>query len=108
MKAKPTKTKSWRRFGRLWGAVLALSLTGAATAANAAADDDAPPPLPEGAVEVGEGIYQVPVGRDDDGCAMYQLHAPGQAVIQVISYRRADGAFTTDKSEADCGDTSEK
>lgn len=82
--------------------MFAFSLAGTAVAADAG---DAPAPLPEGAIKVEEGFYQVPIGRDDDGCMMYQMHAPGRDVIQVISYRRADGTFTMAKPEAACGES---
>jgi hypothetical protein len=93
MKATRTKIKSPPAFRIVFGVVCALGLL----AADAASE-----PLPEGAVKVEEGLYQVPIGRDDDGCMMYQMHAPGRDVIQVISYRRADGTFTMAKPEAAC------
>ena len=80
----------------LFGVVCALGLAAGAKAASE--------PLPEGAIKVEEGVYQVPIGHDDDGCVMYRMHAPGRDVIQVIFYRRADGTFTMAKPEAACGD----
>lgn len=64
--------------------------------------DEASAPLPEGAIKVEEGLYQVPIGRDEDGCMMYRMHAPGRDVAQVIHYRRADGTFTKAKRDAVC------
>ena len=58
--------------------------------------------LPPGAIEVGQDLYQVPIGEDEDGCAMYRLYSPTGLVVQVISYRDAAGGFTTDRREADC------
>jgi hypothetical protein len=96
-------------------ALLATALVAATMAmiwsvdrAMAGGDDASAATLPEGAIEVGEGRYQLPMGRDDDGCMMYQLQAPGQMVAQAISYRRADGSFTYDRREAACGEDEPK
>ena len=44
----------------------------------------------------------MPIGKDENGCAMYRLYSPTGLVVQVISYRDAAGGFTTDRREADC------
>ena len=103
MKARRAKSVSGRVVARLFLALAVLCLAGAAfAAASAAGSDAASAPLPEGAVKVGKGIYQVPIGNDEEGCMMYRMHAPGRDVVQVIFYRRADGAFTMAKPEANC------
>jgi hypothetical protein len=58
--------------------------------------------VPPGAIEVGDQLYQVPIGHDEDGCAMYRLYSPSRLVTQVISYRAVGGGFTTDRRQADC------
>ena len=58
--------------------------------------------IPAGAIKVGQDLYQVPIGRDADGCAMYRLYSPTRMVSQAISYRSRDGGFTIDRQEADC------
>ena len=58
--------------------------------------------LPPGAIQVGEELYQVPIGEDEDGCTMYRLHSPSLLVAQVISYRDGLGGFTTDRRQAAC------
>jgi hypothetical protein len=58
--------------------------------------------IPAGAIEVGQDLYQVPIGRDADGCAIYRLYSPTRMVSQAISYRSRDGGFTIDRQEADC------
>lgn len=70
----------------------------------AASDDDRalPDGIPEDAIPVSKDMYMVPLGRDDMGCMMYQAHAPGKLVAQVIHYRAADGRFVTDKRKAAC------
>jgi hypothetical protein len=60
------------------------------------------PGLPRGAVQVGEDLYQVPIGEDEEGCTIYRLHSQSLLVAQVISYRSAAGGFTTDRRNADC------
>jgi len=69
-------------------------------ATGAAADGERA--LPAGAVAVGPGLYQVPIGTDTEGCQMYRLHAPGRIVTQAIAWRRPDGSFTLDQREAAC------
>ena len=65
--------------------------------ANQAAAD-----VPRGAIQVGEELYQVPIGEDDDGCLMFRMYSPTKLVPQVIYYRDAAGGFTTSKQEAVC------
>jgi len=79
-------------------AIFALSLLAACSHGG----DDAPSDIPEGAVEVREGYYMVPVTKDEDGCQMYRAYAPGMLTDQAIRYQRADGSFTVNKEEAAC------
>jgi hypothetical protein len=73
------------------------------TAGSAAAPGALPAgEIPAGAIEVGQDLYQVPIGRDADGCAIYRLYSPTRMVSQAISYRSRDGGFTLDRQEADC------
>ena len=58
--------------------------------------------IPAGAIRVGQDLYQVPIGRDADGCAIYRLYSPTRLVSQAISYRSRDGGFTIDRQKADC------
>lgn len=83
----------------LIAAAMAVPLANCAAPAN-----ETPPPadIPENAIPVGENMYMVPLGEDESGCMMYQAHAPGRLVAQVIHYRAADGRFVTDKREAAC------
>ncbi len=59
-------------------------------------------PLPEGAIEVEEGLYMIPLAAPVEGCQAYRAHAPGQMVVQVIYYRAVDGRFVTDRRDAHC------
>lgn len=58
--------------------------------------------VPRGAIQVGDELYQVPIGTDDDGCPMYRMHSPTRLVAQAIYYHDGAGGFTTDKREAAC------
>jgi hypothetical protein len=100
MKARRAKSESWRALAR--STVVAAALWPAVAALAVASDD--PAKLPEGAIQTDEGVYHVPIGRDEEGCMMYRMHAPGRDVVQVIFYRRADGSFTMAKPEAACED----
>lgn len=74
----------------------AAGSTSGVAAHRAAAD------VPRGAIRVGEQLYLVPVGEDDDGCPMFRMYSPTKLVAQVIYYRDAAGGFTTSKHEAAC------
>ena len=58
--------------------------------------------VPREAIEVGEDLYQVPIGTDDDGCPMFRMYSPTRLVAQAIYYRDAAGAFTMSRREAAC------
>jgi hypothetical protein len=60
-------------------------------------------PIPGGAIKVGEDLYQVPVGKDADGCPVFRLWSSSKAVVQAIFYKDRKGGFTMDKSKAECG-----
>ena len=98
------------RHGRRVAPLLVLAaLTGCATPevseiarAKAAISAHETQTVPAGAVAVDEGLYQVPVGSDPDGCLMYRLHAPARLVPLAISYRATDGSFTMDHHRALC------
>lgn len=62
-----------------------------------------PPPVPEGAIKVGDDTYQVPVGKDSDGCDTYRMFSQHKGVVTAIFYRAEDGTFTMDKSKVTCG-----
>jgi hypothetical protein len=64
--------------------------------------DQAETGVPPGAIRIGEELYQVPIGADDDGCPRYRLYSPSRLVAQVIYYRDPAGGFTTDRRQAAC------
>jgi len=72
------------------------------SAPTSGAADEQAANLPPGAIAIGEKLYQVPIGEDEDGCTMYRLHSPSLLVAQVISYRDGLGGFTTDRRQAAC------
>jgi hypothetical protein len=71
------------------------SFAGAAPRAAA----EVPPP---GAIPIGDQLYQVPIGADDDGCPRYRLYSPTRLVAQAIYYRDSAGGFTPDRHQAAC------
>jgi hypothetical protein len=64
--------------------------------------DEAASEVPPGAIPIGDELYQVPIGADDDRCPRYRLYSPTRLVAQVIYYREAGGGFTTDRRQAHC------
>jgi hypothetical protein len=58
--------------------------------------------VPSGAIQIGDGLYQVPIGADDDGCPRYRLYSPTRLVAQAIYYRDQAGGFTPDRRQAAC------
>ena len=61
----------------------------------------APPPE---AIEVDEGLYMVPIGKDEGGCPQYSAWSRTRGVPAVVYYRQPDGEFTMFRSMADCGE----
>ena len=61
-----------------------------------------PPDLPQGAIEIREGLYAVPAGTDETGCMRYTLKAPGGMTDQAIRWPARGGGFTANRNEADC------
>jgi hypothetical protein len=58
--------------------------------------------VPPDAIRIGDQLYQVPIGADDDGCPRYRLYSPTRLVAQVIYYRDRAGGFTIDRRRAAC------
>ena len=71
--------------------------------ARTVSNESSLPPIPEGAIKIGDDIYQVPIGKDSDGCDSYRMFSQHKGVVTTIFYRAKDGAFTMDKSKANCG-----
>jgi hypothetical protein len=73
-----------------------------ARSTSGVAQDRAAADVPRGAIEVGEDLYQIPIGADADGCQMFRMYSPTRLVAQAIYYRGAAGGFTMSKHEAAC------
>jgi hypothetical protein len=58
--------------------------------------------VPPGAIPIGDQLYQVPIGADDEGCPRYRLYSPTKLVVQAIYYRDPAGGFTPDRRQAAC------
>ncbi len=106
-----TPVISAKRAGLRWpGLALVAGITlqgcgaqapGAALSSGGIANEKAAE-LPPGAIRIGDALYQVPIGADDDGCLRYRLYSPTRLVAQVIYYRDRAGGFTTDRQRTDC------
>jgi hypothetical protein len=95
----------WRWLGLALVAGIALQGCGAQTPSAAPASGgvaDAAAEMPAGAIAIGDELYQVPIGADEDGCPRYRLYSPTRLVAQVIYYRSVAGGFTTDRRDAAC------
>ena len=99
------------RYSLLWAGlalVVGLALQGCGTQAPGGGSTaggiagEAAAEVPLGAIPIGDELYQVPIGADDDGCPRYRLYSPTRLVAQVIYYRNPAGGFTTDRQQADC------
>jgi hypothetical protein len=94
---------------RLGGLLVICLLVPACTAERpvttpppAVPEEQAPAAVPPGAIDVGEDLYQVPIGTDADGCSMFRLYSPTKLVAQAIYYRDPAGGFTMSRQEAAC------
>lgn len=58
--------------------------------------------LSDQAIKIGDDLYYIPIGVDQDGCMTYQLYSESMMVSQVITYRNKDGIFTTSKNSKNC------
>lgn len=84
-------------------AVMVLMLAGGLAACQENEAASGLESLPPGSVQTGPNMYMIPTGQPDgDGCQAYRLHSPGNVVIQMVYYRKADGGFSANKEEAAC------
>ena len=58
--------------------------------------------IPANAIVVGDDLYMVPVGSDDNGCQMYRTFSLNNAVVAAMFFRTADGKFVIDKNKSNC------
>jgi hypothetical protein len=58
--------------------------------------------VPSGAIQIGDQLYQVPIGAAADGCPRYRLYSPTKLVAQAIYYRDPAGGFTPNRRRAAC------
>lgn len=57
---------------------------------------------PPDSVKISDDVFMAPVGTDASGCQLYTAWSGVHAVLTVIQYQRADGSFTSIRTEADC------
>ena len=49
--------------------------------------------LREIAIQVGDDLYMIPTGLDEDACETFKPHSASNPVKAAIHYRQADGTF---------------
>ncbi|MDH3663123.1 MAG: hypothetical protein OEU92_24390 [Alphaproteobacteria bacterium] len=54
------------------------------------------------AIPVGDDLFMIPAGVDEDGCEMFRPHAADNPVKAAIHYRQADGSFGIARDPAVC------
>ncbi|CAC9544738.1 hypothetical protein CRYPA_783 [uncultured Candidatus Thioglobus sp.] len=47
-------------------------------------------------------LYYVPIGRDDDGCMMYQAKSESMMTMQAIIYQNGLGKFSMSRDKPNC------
>lgn len=57
----------------------------------------------DNAIQVGDDLYMLPKGIDDDGCEMFGPHSTKNATLTALHYRQADGSFNIARDPAICG-----
>ena len=89
---------------RAFGLALAALLAGCEGTASQplVTDTEVTTELPLAALQVGDDLYQEPIGHDADGCLMYRLFSPTTLVTHAISYRSIEGGFTLKRRLALC------
>lgn len=56
----------------------------------------------ERAIQVGDDLYMIPKGIDEDGCEMFGPYSKANPTATAIYYRQADGSFNATKDLAVC------
>ena len=56
----------------------------------------------DGAVQLGDGVYMAPAGRDAGGCPQYRMSSSDGGALRQPFYRTAEGDFTTVRADAAC------
>lgn len=67
------------------------------------ADQNLTEDLLEKAIKVGDDLYMLPKGIDDEGCEMFGPFSENNATVTALQYRQADGSFNIAKDPAVCG-----
>jgi len=59
--------------------------------------------IAENGIQVGDDLYMIPNGIDDDGCETFGPFSKTNATVTAMHYRQADGSFSIAKDPAVCG-----
>lgn len=58
--------------------------------------------MPPNSIKVGDDLYYIPIGKDDDGCMMYQAKSNTMMTLQAIIYQNGSGKFLMSKDRQRC------
>lgn len=53
-------------------------------------------------IQINEDLRYVSIGRDNDGCMMYQAQSDTMATMQAIVYQNSPGKFSLSKDKSSC------
>ena len=56
----------------------------------------------DNAIQVGDDLYMLPKGIDEDGCEMFGPYSESNPTVTALQYRQADGGFDIAKDPAVC------
>jgi hypothetical protein len=102
----PCRPMPSRPLRELFAFALAALLAGCTGAASpplvASAGAETTAELPLAALQVGDDLFQEPIGHDAEGCLMYRLFSPTTLTTHAISYRSIEGGFTLKRRLALC------
>jgi hypothetical protein len=53
-------------------------------------------------IQIDKNLHYISIGRDEDGCMMYQAQSDSMATIQAIVYQNSPGKFSLSKDKSSC------
>jgi len=53
-------------------------------------------------IQIDKNLRYISMGRDEDGCMMYQAQSDSMATMQAIIYQNSPGKFSLSKDNSSC------
>ena len=53
-------------------------------------------------IQIDKNLRYISMGRDEDGCMMYQAQSDSMATMQAIIYQNSPGKFSLSKDKSSC------